>query len=113
MYGVDRKICHEGHWSASRGLPSDAEKWSRVTDFSIHTIHPWKRFFTFWLTTFDLQSRTCYKVTLFSFKDFLVKFKSVDATRDPRSGLYVSVLFALSDVIFWRNGCKNQRHLTA
>ena len=24
-YGVDRKICHEGHWSASRGLPSDAE----------------------------------------------------------------------------------------
>ena len=41
MYGVDRKICHEGHWSASRGLPSDAEQWSRVTDFSIHTIHPW------------------------------------------------------------------------
>ena len=41
VYGVDRKICHEGHWSASRGLPSDAEEWSRVTDFSIHTIHPW------------------------------------------------------------------------
>ena len=41
VYDVDRKICHEGHWSASRGLPSDAEQWSRVTDFSIHTIHPW------------------------------------------------------------------------
>ena len=26
VYGVDRKICHEGHWSASRGLPSDAEQ---------------------------------------------------------------------------------------
>ena len=41
LYGVDRKICHEGHWSASRGLPSDAEQWSQVTDFSIHTKHPW------------------------------------------------------------------------
>ena len=41
VYGVDRKICHEGHCSASRGLPSDAEQWSRVTDFSIRTIHPW------------------------------------------------------------------------
>ena len=38
VYGVDRKICHEGHWSESRGLPSDAEQWSRVTDFSIHTM---------------------------------------------------------------------------
>ena len=26
VYGVDRKICHEGHCSASRGLPSDAEQ---------------------------------------------------------------------------------------
>ena len=40
VYGVDRKICHEGHWSASGGLPSDAEQWFRVTDFSIHTIYP-------------------------------------------------------------------------
>ena len=23
VYGVDRKICHEGHWSASRVIPSD------------------------------------------------------------------------------------------
>ena len=35
------KICHEGHWSASLGNPRDAEQWSRVTDFSIHTIYPW------------------------------------------------------------------------
>ena len=26
VYSVDRKICHEGHCSASRGLPSDAEQ---------------------------------------------------------------------------------------
>ena len=25
VYGVDRKICHKDHWSASRGLPGDAE----------------------------------------------------------------------------------------
>ena len=25
VYGVDRKFCHEGHWSTSRGLPSEAE----------------------------------------------------------------------------------------
>ena len=41
VYGGDRKICHEGHWTASRGLPRDAEQWSRVTEFSIHTVHPW------------------------------------------------------------------------
>ena len=26
VYGVDRKICHKGHRSASRGLPRDAEQ---------------------------------------------------------------------------------------
>ena len=26
MYGVDRKICQEGHCLASRGLPSDAKE---------------------------------------------------------------------------------------
>ena len=26
LYGVDRKICHEGHRSASGGLPRYAEK---------------------------------------------------------------------------------------
>ena len=25
-YGMDRKICHEGHRSASRGKPRDAEQ---------------------------------------------------------------------------------------
>ena len=74
MYGVDRKICHEGHWSASRGLPSDAEQWFRVTDFFIHTIRPLWYFF-FWFTTFDFQRRTCYKVTLFPLKRFYSSLK--------------------------------------
>ena len=26
VYGVDRKICHEGHCSASRGLPRDGQQ---------------------------------------------------------------------------------------
>ena len=35
----------------------------------------------------------------FSVKEFLLKFKEVDATGDRRSILYVNVLFALYDVI--------------
>ena len=37
LFGMDRQICPEGRCSASRGLPSDAEQWSRGTDVSIHT----------------------------------------------------------------------------
>ena len=36
----------------------------------------------------------------FSIKEFLLKFKEVDATSDRRSVLYINVYFALSDVIF-------------
>ena len=67
VYGVDRKICHEGHWSASRGLPSEAERWSRVTDFSIHTIHPWKiRFLAYLLI---------YHISFFPSKSFYLSLK--------------------------------------
>ena len=33
-------VCHEGNCSASRGLPSDAEQSSGVTEFSISTEQP-------------------------------------------------------------------------
>ena len=77
MYGVVRKICHEGLWSASRGLPSDAEQWSRVTDF-LSTPYTHDRYFflhTFWITTFDFQRRTCYEITLFPLKGFYFNLK--------------------------------------
>ena len=117
VYGVDRKFCHEGHWSASWGLPrcadySDLEWWI----FSIYIIHPSphppERYFflhTFWFTTFDFQSRTC--CLRLPFKSFYWSWK--------KSTLPVTAfrLFTLTsnlhiDVIFWRNGCKNQSHLT-
>ena len=79
MYGVDRKICHEGHWSASRGLPSDVEQWSRVTDFSFSCI------------PFDLPHLNLLWNYTFSFKGFLFNLKGVDATSDRRSVLYVNV----------------------
>ena len=93
VYGVDRKICHEGHWSASRGLPSDAEQWSRVSDF-LSTPYTHDRYFflhTFWFTTFDFQNRTCYEITLFPLKGFYLSFKEVHVTSDHRSVLYVNV----------------------
>ena len=37
---------------------------------------------------------------MFSFKQFLLKFKEVDATSDRRSVLYVNAKFALSNAIF-------------
>ena len=54
VYGVDRKICHEGHWSASRGLPRDADQWSRMTGFSIHTRHPWQILFLAYLLIYHI-----------------------------------------------------------
>ena len=34
------------------------------------------------ISMFDFQSRTCYKVKLFSFKEFLIKSKEADTTSD-------------------------------
>ena len=70
VYGVDKKICHEGHWSASRGrtmILSDR--------FFLSTPYTHARYFflhIFWFTTFDFQS----KVT----KEFLLKFTKLPAT---------------------------------
>ena len=61
VYGVDRKICHEGHWSALRGLPYTHNRY-----FFLHI---------FWFTTFDFQSRTCYKVTHFPLQSFYLSLK--------------------------------------
>ena len=78
VYGVGRKICHEGHWSASRGLPSDAEQWSRVADFPTTPYTNDRYYFflhTFWFTTFDFHSSTCYYVIFFPLKSFYWSFK--------------------------------------
>ena len=77
VYGVDRKICHEGHWSASeacRAMPnSDPER-----QIFLSTPYTYDRYFflhTFWFTIFDFQRRTCYKVTFFHLKSFYSSLK--------------------------------------
>ena len=87
MYSVDRIICHDGHWLATRVLPSDAEQWSLVTDF-LSTPYTHDRYIflhTFWI----LKYRACYNT--FSFKEFLLTFKEAGDTSDRRSVLYVNV----------------------
>ena len=82
VYRMNREICHEGHWSASRGLPSDAEQWSRVKDF-LSTPYTHDRYFfvnTFCFTTFDFQRRTCYKVLPFPLKSFYSSLKKPTLT---------------------------------
>ena len=54
---------------------------------------------TFSCITFDLSHlifkvARAIKLRFFSFKEFLLKFKEVDATCDHRSVLYVNVYFA-------------------
>ena len=101
--------CHEGHWSASRGLPRDAEQWSRVTDFFYP--HHTPMIDTFWFTTFDFQSWTCYKVTFFPLKGV---FSSLNKPTLPATAVRFLTLtsYLHSDVIFDVIGCKNQRHLS-
>ena len=77
VYGVDRKICHEGHWSASLGcrvMPNSDPEWQ----IFLSTPYTHDRYFflhTLWLTTFDFQSRTCYEITLFPLKGFYLSLK--------------------------------------
>ena len=42
MVWIEKSVMRvtDPHHEACRVMPSDAEQWSRVTDFSIHTIHP-------------------------------------------------------------------------
>ena len=42
VYGVDRKICHSGSLFGITRLAEWCRSVILVTDFSIHTLHPWK-----------------------------------------------------------------------
>ena len=100
VYGVDRKICHEGHWSASRGLP----------DFSIHTI-PHDRYFflhTFWFTIFDFQSSTCYNVTFFPVKSFYSILKKLTLPATAIRFLTLTSNLHKVTSFFDVVGCKNK-----
>ena len=62
------------HHEACRVMPnSDPER-----QIFLSTPYTHDRYFflhTFWLTTFDFQSRTCYEITLFPLKGFYLSFK--------------------------------------
>ena len=60
----DREFGHESNCSASRGLPSDAEQLSRVTEFSIRTEQPLEIIFycTLVLQQLHLGLDLCYLI---------------------------------------------------
>ena len=81
MWDTDWKFHHEGNCSASRSLPSDAEKLSRVTEFSIRTEQPlWISFFAYssFAITFILENVLFYQIYAqiihFSIKRCSVRF---------------------------------------
>ena len=62
------------HHEACLVMPNSDPEWQSF----LSTPYPHDRYFllhTFWFTTFDFQTRTCYKVTLFPLKSFLWSLK--------------------------------------
>ena len=92
MVWIEKSVTRvtDRHHEACLDMPNSDPEWQIF--LSTPYIHD-RYFFlhTFWLTTFDFQRRTCYKVTLFPLKEFLLKFKEVDATSERHSVLYVNV----------------------
>ena len=62
------------HLEACRVMPNSDPEWH----IFLSTPYTHKRYFflhTFWFTTFDFQSRTCYEITLFPLKGFYFSLK--------------------------------------
>ena len=59
LCGTDRKIRPEGKCSASRGLPSDAEQLSRVTDFQFASNNHCKQILFIAYSCFDDCIKAC------------------------------------------------------
>ena len=93
MYGgIEKSVTRvtDRHHEACRVMPNSDPEWQ----IFLSTPYTHDRYFflhTFWFTTFDFQSRTCYEITLFPLKGFYLSFKEVHATSDRRSVLYVNV----------------------
>ena len=85
------KYCHVGHWTASRGLLSDAGRWPQVTDVTLYTHDRYIFLHTLWFTTVDFRCDELAIRNTLSFEEFQFKFKVADATSDRRSFLYFNV----------------------
>ena len=62
------------HHEACRVIPNSDPEWQMF----LSTPYTQARYFflhTFWLTTFDFQSRTCYEITLLPLKGFYLSLK--------------------------------------
>ena len=92
MVWIEKSVTRvtDRHHEACRVMPNSDPEWQ----IFLSTPYTHDRYFflhTFWYTTFDFQSRTCYDITLFPLKGFYLSFKEVHATSDRRSVLYVNV----------------------
>ena len=76
MVWIEKSVTRvtDRHHEACRVMPSSDPEWQ----IFLSTPYTHDRYFflhTFWLTTFDFQSRTCYEITLFPFKCFHLSLK--------------------------------------
>ena len=75
MVWIEKSVTrvNDRYHEACRVMPNSDPEWQ----IFVSTPYTHDRYFflyTFWLTTFDFQSRTCNKIALFSFKEFLLMF---------------------------------------
>ena len=92
MVWIEKSVTRvtDRHHEACRVMPNSDPEWQ----IFLSTPYTHERYFflhTFWYTTFDCQSRTCYEITLFPLNGFYLSFKEVHATSERRSVLYVNV----------------------
>ena len=95
MLCADWKSCHDGNCSASRGLPSDAEQLSRVTEFSEFALNNHYRFVFLHtlpsMIVFQLEYALFYQfyseISTFSIKKYSVRLLSTTSWRHARSRL--------------------------
>ena len=85
MMWIEKSITRftDRHHEACRVMPNSDPEWQ----IFLSTPYSYVRYFflhTFWFTTFDFHSRTCHKGKLFSFEEFLLKFKEAGATNDNK-----------------------------
>ena len=113
MVWIEKSVMRltDRHHEACRVMPNSDPEWQ----IFLSTPYTHDRYFflhTFWLTTFDFQSRTCYEITLFPLKGFYLSLKKstlpATAVRFFRLTSNLHKVTSFSDV----TAVKIQHHLT-
>ena len=113
MVWIEKSVTRvtDRHHEACRVMPNSDPEWQ----IFLSTPYTHDRYFflhTFWLTTFDFQSRTCYEITLFPLKGFYLSFKK--STLPETAVRFFTLTSNLHKVTSFSDvtALKKQRHLT-